>query len=138
MTTHHRRRSLTFLPVALGALLLLGAALAGGALAESGDMSGMHGMTDEEMQGMHMPGSTGSAHDAHGGAQAADGHAAEGAADPHGEMGDASGEASVNWLVIGGFLAIVAGSTLAAAATKRHLRRRTLAGEFAGAGVQDV
>jgi hypothetical protein len=44
---------------------------------------------------------------------------------------------SVNWLVVGGALAIVVGATIAAAALKSNLRHRTLAGEFAGAGAQD-
>ena len=48
------------------------------------------------------------------------------------------GGGAVNWIVIGGFLAIVAGSTLAALAMKRRLRARMAAGELAGAGVQDV
>ncbi len=44
---------------------------------------------------------------------------------------------AVNWLVIGGFIALIAGSTLAAVmATKRHLRRRMLTGELALAGVR--
>lgn len=45
---------------------------------------------------------------------------------------------SINWLVISGFAVIVAGATLAAVLLKKKLRRRTLAGEFAGAGAQDV
>jgi hypothetical protein len=124
MTTHQRRHRLTFLPVALGALLILGALLAGGALAESGDMSGMPGMTDEEMQNMATPGAT----------VAADGHEADSGADAHGAMAGSS----VNWLVIGGFLILVVGSTFAALVTKRYLRRRILSGELAAAGVEDV
>lgn len=126
MTTHPKRSWFTFLPVALGVLLILAALLAGSALAGSGDMSGMPGMTDEEMQGM-----TGEP------AQATDGHAAEAAADTHGGMGGGAGDA-VNWLVIGGFIALIAGSTLAARATKRHLQQRILTGELALAGVKDV
>ena len=47
---------------------------------------------------------------------------------------------SANWFVVGGFVALIAGATLAAAvATKRHLRGpHGLAGELAGAGALDV
>ena len=123
MTTHHRRSLFTFLPVALGVLLILGALLAGAALAESGGMPGMPGMTEEEMQGMTS-----------GAAAATDGLATDSA---HGWTGGAAGD-SVNWLVIAGFTALVAGSTAAAMATKRHLRGRMLTGELALAGVKDV
>ena len=40
--------------------------------------------------------------------------------------------------MIGGFIALIAGSTLAAVATKRHLRRRMLTGELARPGCEDV
>lgn len=118
------RRALTVLPVALALLLVMGA-LAGSALAESGGMAGMPGMTDEEMSAMS------------GGAsgEAQDGHAAQ-AADAHGDGG--AGTAQVNWVVIGGFIVLIAGSTLAAVILKRHLRRRMLTGELALAGVKDV
>ena len=152
MATQPTQHSLTFrlLPVAVGALLVLGALLAGPVLAESGDMSGMpgmtneempgmtheEGMTDEEMQGMEAPG------DADSVAPAADGHATEAATDPHGgmDMGGASGVASVNWFVIGGFIILIGGSTLAAVATNHYLRSRnlTVTGKLATAEAQDV
>jgi hypothetical protein len=56
--------------------------------------------------------------------------------DPNMDMG--AGGGSANWFVVGGFAALIAGATIAAAATKRHLRRRMLTGELAGAGVQSV
>jgi hypothetical protein len=97
-------------------LLLLTAVVAGPALAEGDDMQGMPGMSDEEMQAMTAP------------------EAGAAADDTHGWMSGSS----VNWLVVSGFVVLVAGATVAAAATKRHLRRRMLAGEFVRAGVQDV
>jgi hypothetical protein len=45
---------------------------------------------------------------------------------------------SANWFVVGGFLLLVAGTTVAAAVTKRHLRIRMQEGQLAGAGVQSV
>lgn len=151
MKTHHVRRALGVLPVAIGVLMILFALVAGGALAATGGMEGMdgmtqeqmQGMTDEEMQAMHGTDAAGGAHDAHGGAAASD-DAAGGAQDAHG--GAAAGDAhsgmdmgaSVNWIVIGGFGVLVVGSTLAAVIIKRHLRRRMQTGELAAAGVQDV
>ena len=106
---------------------------AGDALASEGDMSGMPGMTDEEMQQMEQPPAAEA--DGHGAEAAeADGHEAETAAGPHTDMAGAS----VNWLVVGGFLVLIAGTTLAAVATKRHLARRMASGELAGAGALDV
>ena len=144
MKTHHARRALGVLPVAIGVLMILFALLAGGALAATGGMEGMDGMTEEQMQGMtdeemqamhgmtveemqalHETDAAGGAHDAHG--AATDAHA-----------GMDMGGGSVNWLVIGGFVALVAGSTLAAVMTKRHLRRRMQTGDLAAAGVRDA
>ena len=141
MKTHHARRALEVLPVAIGVLMILFALLAGGALAATGGMDGMteeqmqamdgmDGMTAEEMQGMtpeEMQAMHGS--DAHG-AAATDAHA--------GMAGMDMGGGSVNWIVIGGFIVLVVGSTLAAVITKRHLRQRMQTGELAAAGVQDV
>ena len=141
MKTLHTRRALEFLPVAIGVLMILFALLAGGALAASGGMDGMteeqmqamdgmDGMTAEEMQGMtpeEMQAMHGS--DAHGTA-ATDAHA--------GMAGMDMGGGSVNWIVIGGFIVLVVGSTVAAVIIKRHLRRRMQTGELAAAGVQDV
>jgi hypothetical protein len=147
MKTHLRRRSLEFLPVAIGVVLILFGLLAGGALAATGGMDGMtdeqmqamdgmdgmtademQGMTSEEMQAMHAADASGGTQDAHAAGTGA--HA--------GMAGMDMGGGSVNWLVIGGFIALVAGSTIAAVMTKRHLRRRESSGELAGAGAQDV
>lgn len=142
METHLKRRLSVGLPLTVLALLILALALAGGALAESGGMSGMPGMTDEEMQNMATPTPSPSAtamssagsQGAMPAPSSADGHGPKAGMDPNMDMGGGS----ANWLVIGGFVALIAGSTLAAVATKRHLRRRMLAGELAAAGVQDV
>jgi hypothetical protein len=122
---------LVLLALVLAIVLGLGA---GAALASEGDMSGMPGMTDEEMQQMEPQ--PVAADDGHGSETAAeaDGHAAEADAGSHVDMIGAS----ANWLVVGGFLLVIAGTTLAAAATKRHLARRMAAGELAGAGALDV
>jgi hypothetical protein len=125
MKTNLRRPRSAILALVIIALLLLMAVAAGPALAEGDDMQGMPGMTDEEMQGMTAPETGAATDDAHGGPSVAGAH-------------DAMGGSSVDWLVIGGFGVLIAGSTVAAAATKRHLRRRMLAGELAGAGVQNV
>lgn len=111
--------SLVLLALALATVLGLGAAAA---WASEADMSGMPGMTQEEMQDMDQP------------APEADGHGSETNAGPHSEMIGAS----ANWLVIGAFVLVIAGATLAATATKRHLARRMASGELAGAGVLDV
>ena len=124
--------SLVLLALVLATVLGLGAAAA---WASEGDMSGMPGMTDEEMQQMEQPQPAAEA-DGHGSETAAeaDGHGEEAAAGSHTEMIGAS----ANWLVVGGFLVLIAGTTLAAAATKRHLARRMASGELAGAGALDV
>ena len=97
-------------------------------------MSGMPGMTDEEMQQMEpQPAAETGGHGSEMAAEA-DGHGAETAAGSHMDMVGAS----ANWLVVGGFLLLIAGATLAAAATKRHLARRMASGELAGAGALDV
>jgi hypothetical protein len=107
---------------------------AGAALASEGDMSGMPGMTDEEMQQMEpQPAAEAGGHGSQMAAEA-DGHGAETAAGSHTDMVGAS----ANWLVVGGFLVLIAGTTLAAAATKRHLARRMASGELAAAGALDV
>jgi hypothetical protein len=123
---------LVLLALVLATVLGLGA---GAAWASEGDMSGMPGMTDEEMQQMEQPQPAAEA-DGHGSETAAeaDGHGAEAAAGSHADMIGAS----ANWLVVGGFLVLIAGTTLAAVATKRHLVRRMASGELAGAGALDV
>jgi hypothetical protein len=123
---------LVLLALVLATSLGLGAAAA---WASEGDMSGMPGMTDEEMQQMEQPQPAAEADD-HGLETTAetDGHGAEAAEGSHTDMTGAS----VNWLVVGGFLVLVAGTTLAAAATKRHLAHRMASGELAGAGALDV
>jgi hypothetical protein len=124
--------SLVLLALVLATVLGLGAVAA---LASEGEMSGMPGMTDEEMQQMEQPQPAAKA-DGHGSETAAeaDGHGAQTTAGSHMDMVGAS----ANWLVVGGFLLVITGTTLAAAATKRHLARRMAAGELAGAGALDV
>jgi hypothetical protein len=135
MKTLHARRALEFVPVAIGVLMILFALLAGGALAATGGMEGMDGMTEEQMQGMTdeemqaMHGMTVEEMQALHETDAA-------ASDAHSGMDMGGG--SVNWIVIGGFIVLVVGSTLAAVIIKRHLRRRMQTGELAAAGVQDV
>jgi hypothetical protein len=90
-------------------------------------MAGMPGMTEEEMQAMGQP-------EAAPPQAGGDGHASETVMDPSMSM-DAG---TVNWIVIGGFIVLVVGSTLGARATKRHLARRMASGELAGAGALDV
>ena len=99
-------------------------------MSEMQGMSGMEGMSAEEMQNMATPTPAPSATAMSG----ADSHGSGAAMDPNMDMGGGS----ANWFVVGGFVALIAGATLAAAATKRHLRRRMLAGELAGAGVRGV
>jgi hypothetical protein len=120
-------------------LLVVALALALGATearASDGGMSGMPGMSAEEMQNMATP--TPAATAMGGGSMSAPGDAQSGdlapAMDPHMDMGGGS----VNWLVIGGFVALIVGSTLGAVATKRHLAGRMAAGELAGAGALDA
>jgi len=131
MTDHAKRRTLAVVLIGGAALLALTTLLSAAALADSGGMSGMSGMSDEEMQNMTTPAPAATAAPAASAPQIGD---LGPAMDPYMDMGGGS----VNWPVIGAFAALVAGSTLAAAATKRHLRRRMAAGELAGAGVLDV
>ncbi len=122
---------LVLLALVLAIALGLGAATA---WASEGDMSGMPGMTDEEMQQMEpQPTAEAGGHDSEMAAEA-DGHGGETAAGSHMDMVGAS----ANWLVVGGFLLVIAGTTLAAAATKRHLARRMATGELAAAGALDA
>jgi hypothetical protein len=112
------------------ALLLVALALTLGAAqarASDGGMAGMPGMTEEEMQAMGQP-------EAAPAPATTDGHESETVMDPHMSMGGGA----VNWLVIGGFIVLVVGSTIGAMATKRHLARRMASGELAGAGALDV
>jgi hypothetical protein len=138
-TTRKRRDTLVPLVIALVAASIALALVAGQARAADGGMSdmqgmsGMEGMSAEDMQNMATPEPTAAPTDVHA-AASADGHGSGAAMDPNMDMGGGS----ANWLVVGGFVALIAGATLAAAATKRHLRRRMLAGELAGAGVQGV
>ena len=104
--------------------LALGAA---DARASEDGMAGMPGMTEEEMQAMGQP-------EAAPPQVSTDGHESETAMDPHMSMGGGA----VNWLVIGGFIVLVVGSTIGAMATKRHLGRRMASGELAAAGALDV
>jgi len=139
MTHHRKRRALAVLPIAVVASLVLVAALAGAVLAESGGMSGMEGMSAEEMQNMGSGATPTPAPTAmNGDSMSATGDAHTGdaasAVDPHMDMGGGS----VNWFVIGGFIVLIVGSTLGAVATKRYLSRRMAAGELAGAGARGV
>lgn len=128
-----RSRS-TLIPLLI-AVLVMALGMAFGATAARASDSDMSGMSHEEMHDMSAPtpapGATtmagGESHDA-----------APAATDGHGSDATMDMSASANWLVVGGFMVLVVGATLAAAATKRHLRRRMLAGELSGAGVQSV
>jgi len=131
-TTRKRRETLFPLVIALLAASIALALVAGQARAADGSMSGMEGMSAEEMQNMATPAPTAAAADAQ--AASADSHGSGAVMDPSMDMGGGS----ANWFVVSAFVAVIAGATLAAAATKRHLRRRMLAGELVGAGVQDV
>jgi hypothetical protein len=121
-----RRYTLVPLVIAVVAASLALALVAATARAGDGGMSSMPGMSAEEMQNMATPTPAPSV-------TAMSGDVAP-AMDPNMDMGGGS----ANWIVVGGFVAVIAGATLAAAATKRHLRRRVLAGELVGAGIQDV
>lgn len=144
MTVPGTRRRVLAPLLLIGVLaLFLPGLFAAAALGAEGDMQGMEGMegmSAEEMQNMTTPTPAPSAtamsgddaHSAMPATSAADGHGSAAATDAHA----GTGGGSVNWLVIGGFMALIAGSTIAAVAMKRHLRRRMLAGELAGAGVQ--
>ena len=145
-TSRKRLKTLVPLAIAVLAASLALALVVPAARAADGGMSGMEGMSAEEMQNMATPAPAPSA-TMEGmtaeemqnmatptPASGADGHAAGAAMDPNMDMGGGS----ANWFVVGGFVLVIAGATLAAVMTKRHLRRRMLAGELAGAGVQDV
>ena len=121
-----RRETLVPLVITLVAVVIALALVASQARAADGGMSGMEGMSAEEMQNMSTPTPAPSV-------TATLGDLAP-AMDPNMDMGGGS----ANWIVVGGFVVLIAGATLAAAATKSHLRRRMLAGELVGAGVQDV
>ena len=123
--------------------LVAPAARAGdGGMSDMQSMPGMEGMSAEEMQNMATPTPAMSAESQGSGAVMdpnmdvgpADGHGSGAVMDPNMDMGGGS----ANLFVVGGFVLLIAGATLAAAVTKRHLRRRMLAGELAGAGVQGV
>ena len=131
--TRKRREMLVPLVIALLAASIALALVASQARAADGGMSGMEGMSAEDMQNMTAPESTAAPTDSHA-ATSADGQGSGAAMDSNMDMGGGS----ANWFVVGGFAAVIAGATFAAAATKRHLRRRMLAGELVGAGAQDV
>ena len=128
--TRKRLQALAPLVIAVVAASLALALGAAEARATDGGTSSMPGMSAEEMQNMGAPTPAPSATATPG----ADGHGSATVMDPN--MGMVGG--SANWFVVGGFAALIAGATFAAAATKRDLRRRMLAGELAGAGVLDV
>jgi len=127
------RRLAPLLLTAIATLALAGMA-ATAALASEGGMAGMsdaeieqagHAQEEPAAEGASGHGAEASAHDQAQGQTTG--------APQHMDMGGA-----VNWIVIAAFLAIVTGSTLAAMATKRRLRRRMATGELATAGVQHV
>jgi hypothetical protein len=126
----HSKSRLAFVPLLIAVLALTFALALGAAEARASDggMAGMPGMTEEEMQAMGQPEAAAPA------PSDADAHGSETVMDPHMSM-DAG---AVNWIVIGGFIVLIVGSTLGAIATKRHLARRMAAGELAGAGALDV
>ena len=145
-----RKRLPALAPLVIAVVAAAALALAFGAAearAADGGMSSMPGMTAEEMQNMTTPAPAPSATMAPMTAEemqnmatpapapSAVGQATGAAMDPNMDMG---GGGSANWFVVGGFVALIAGATIAAAATKRHLRRRMRSGELAGAGIQDV
>jgi hypothetical protein len=142
MTTRMRRHTLAPLVIAVVAASIALALVAAEARATDGGMSSMPGMSAEEMQNMATPAPAPSATAMSGaGSQGAmpattsgDGHGSGAVMDPNMDMGGGS----ANWFVVGSFGALIAGATIAAAATKRHLRRRMLTGELAGEGVLDV
>jgi hypothetical protein len=137
-----QRRRTALIPLLI-TVLVIALAMAFGAtaaFADSGGMSSMPGMTDEQMQNMTTPApaptaASGAMSD---GSMSAGGSVRAGALgpamDPHMDMGGGS----VNWFVIGGFIALVVGSTIGAVLTKRHLARRMASGALAGAGALDV
>ena len=133
MTYHTMERALALVLITLTGAFALTGLLAAAAFADSGGMEGMPGMTEEEMQNMTPPSSETEAASDHSAASASDGRDSDASAAPHMDMSSA-----VNWLVIGGFVALVLLSTFLAAATKRRLRRRMLTGELASAGALNV
>ena len=127
MTARKRRDTLVPLAIAIVAASFALALVATQARADSG--SGMN-MTSEEMADMATPTPTVSATAVSG----TDSHGSGEAMDPNMDMSGGS----ANWFVVGGVAVLIAVATLTAVLTKRHLRRRMLAGELAGAGTQDV
>jgi hypothetical protein len=136
-----RPRPLVHRPAALLLATLAALALAGlvatAALADDGGMSGMPGMTKAQMQTM-APSPAPSAAQAPATGAMQKGQLAPAMSQTQSMPGMDMGSGSVNWSVIGGFVAAVAAATAGAAALKRSLRRRMAAGELATAGVQHV
>jgi len=128
--TRKRRHTLAPLAIAIVVASIALAMAAAEARATDGGTWSMPGMSAEEMQNMATPTPAPSVT----ATSSADGHGSGAVMDPNMDMGGGS----ANWFVVGGFVALIAGATLAAVMTKRHLRRRMLAGELAGAGVQSV
>ena len=112
--------SLRLIVIAMAITLFVGLAFT--VVARADDMNGMN-MTDEQMQNMPQTDPTAAPAMDMGG----------------GEMPgmDMSG-GSANWLVVGGFLALIAGGTAAAVVVKRRLHSKMLAGELTTAGVLDA
>ena len=129
MTARKRRDTLVPLAIAIVAASFALALVATQARAED-STSSMPGMSAEEMANMATPAPTVSATAMSG----TDSHGSGEAMDPNMDMSGGS----ANWFVVGGVAVLIAGATLAAVLTKRHLRRRMLAGQLAGAGTQDV
>jgi hypothetical protein len=145
MRRHRARTALATLLLLAAAVLALSGLLAGAALADTGGMSSMPGMTDEQMQNMTTPApATAAATPAPAATAMSSGSMSGMGGTQTGKLGPAMdptmdmSKGTVNWLVIGGFVALVVASTLGAMATKRHLGRRMATGELAGAGALDV
>ena len=142
MTHRPTTRRLAALLLVATAVVALAGLAATAALADDGGMAGMPGMTEEEMQAMGQPTAARRRQPATRrwatGPRWAPRRRATLRGDPRHASGHGHGRRSVNWIVIGGFLAIVAGSTLARCRHEAPPAPRMAAGELAGAGVQHV
>ena len=125
--------SLRLSVIAMAITLFVGLAFA--VVAHADDMNGMN-MTDDQMQNMPQTDPTA--------APATDmsGNQAPGETSGHDGMvgmpGMDGSDVSTNWLVVGAFLALIAGGTAAAVVVKRRLHNKMLAGDLATAGVLDA
>ena len=125
--------SLRLIVIALAITLFVGLAFA--VVARADDMNGMN-MTDDQMQNMPQTDPTAAP------AMDMSGDQMSGESDSHDGMAgmpgmDMSG-GTANWLVVGGFIALIAAATAAAVVVKRRLRDKMLRGELATEGVLDA